>query len=370
VITCPNCQKQNQDHYKFCLGCGAELPRGAAKSALEETVPRGEASPDDDLSDEPTVMGTGPSMEGTLDEPPPAPAKAPSEKPPAASAATDDVAAVAPEPAAEASTPPAAEAVEETGEEVDCPQCDLRNPIRNRFCASCGYRLDQGQPADARPAAEVLAETGVAVITALNPDGTEAGSMALPDGATTVGRDSAEIFAGDVFLSPKHATLIPMPADGKVLVRDEGSLNGVFRKLVADKRQPLSSGQMFRIGQELVRFDLLDFEGPDDDGVELLGSPAEGYVGRVSLVVGRESAGPSFPVPTAGVNLGRERGDVLFPDDGYVSGLHCRLSFDSDQVFLTDLGSSNGTFLRVLGEEELASGDIVLMGQQLFRITL
>ena len=25
VITCPKCFKENQDHYKFCLGCGAEL---------------------------------------------------------------------------------------------------------------------------------------------------------------------------------------------------------------------------------------------------------------------------------------------------------------------------------------------------------
>jgi len=31
VIVCPRCSKENQDHYKFCLGCGAELPREAAK---------------------------------------------------------------------------------------------------------------------------------------------------------------------------------------------------------------------------------------------------------------------------------------------------------------------------------------------------
>ena len=31
MIVCPRCSKENQDHYKFCLGCGAELPRDAAK---------------------------------------------------------------------------------------------------------------------------------------------------------------------------------------------------------------------------------------------------------------------------------------------------------------------------------------------------
>ena len=31
MITCPKCSKENQDHYKFCLGCGGKLePAGGA----------------------------------------------------------------------------------------------------------------------------------------------------------------------------------------------------------------------------------------------------------------------------------------------------------------------------------------------------
>src|SRR4051794_41689184 len=42
VITCPKCFKENQDHYKFCLGCGAELPRDAApKKFAAGTPPHG-----------------------------------------------------------------------------------------------------------------------------------------------------------------------------------------------------------------------------------------------------------------------------------------------------------------------------------------
>src|SRR5579862_7224996 len=42
VITCPKCSKDNQDHYKFCLGCGAELPRGPApKPFSPQTPPQG-----------------------------------------------------------------------------------------------------------------------------------------------------------------------------------------------------------------------------------------------------------------------------------------------------------------------------------------
>jgi pSer/pThr/pTyr-binding forkhead associated (FHA) protein len=37
---------------------------------------------------------------------------------------------------------------------------------------------------------------------------------------------------------------------------------------------------------------------------------------------------------------------------------------------LTDLGSSNGTFLRLRGDRKLESGDILRMGDQLFRFEL
>ena len=53
-----------------------------------------------------------------------------------------------------------------------------------------------------------------------------------------------------------------------------------------------------------------------------------------------------------------------------MSGLHCRISYEDGDVFITDLGSSNGSFIRLMGEEELSNGDILLMGQQLFRITI
>src|SRR6476659_9746058 len=80
VITCPKCFKENQDHYKFCLGCGAELPRDASpKKFAPGTPPQGVAAkqvaaapapvaapaaapapaPARSLEDEVTSVGTG-----------------------------------------------------------------------------------------------------------------------------------------------------------------------------------------------------------------------------------------------------------------------------------------------------------------------
>ena len=38
MIICPKCGKENQDHYKFCLGCGNELPReGGPRGPMRPT---------------------------------------------------------------------------------------------------------------------------------------------------------------------------------------------------------------------------------------------------------------------------------------------------------------------------------------------
>lgn len=133
---------------------------------------------------------------------------------------------------------------------------------------------------------------------------------------------------------------------------------------------PLGLGDVFRIGQELLRIEPLTPLPASADGVDRLGSPSKGYVGRIALIIGRDATGNAYPIPETGLHLGRERGDVLFPEDGYVSGLHCRISHQDGKFFLTDLGSSNGSFIRLMAETEVVSGDILLMGQQLFRVNL
>jgi pSer/pThr/pTyr-binding forkhead associated (FHA) protein len=100
----------------------------------------------------------------------------------------------------------------------------------------------------------------------------------------------------------------------------------------------------------------------------VLGSPNPGYWGRLAVIVGRDQDGSAFPLFGDAVVLGRERGDILFPEDGYVSGTHARISTRDDRYFLTDLNSSNGTFLRIHGERVVDSGSFLLMGQQLFRV--
>jgi pSer/pThr/pTyr-binding forkhead associated (FHA) protein len=225
-------------------------------------------------------------------------------------------------------------------------------------------------PAAAAPAVASGGSTPSIVLTALRADGSEAGTYRLPDAPTvTLGRDTGSIFAGDSYLSPRHATF--SRRSNQLFVKDENSLNGVYLKLRPNEPCLLEFGDIFRIGQEIIRLEELKPQSKAGDGVERFGSPAKGYIGRLSLVIGRDTSGNAFPIPERGVHCGRERGDILFSEDGYVSGLHCKIAKASDgRIYLTDVGSSNGTFVRISSERQIGGTDILLMGQQLFRIDL
>jgi pSer/pThr/pTyr-binding forkhead associated (FHA) protein len=201
-------------------------------------------------------------------------------------------------------------------------------------------------------------------LTLIRPDGTEGGVFPLQEGENAVGRGQGALFDADPYLSPKHAAFALTEAG--LDVSDQQSLNGIFVRITQE--ETLESGDSFRIGQELLRFDAISPPAPLEDGTEIIGTPNPGYWGRLSVVVGRDLDGPAFPLFEEVAKLGRERGDILFPEDGYVSGAHCQLSVREGRVYLKDLGSSNGTFLRVRGSRAVPSGSLMLMGQQLFRV--
>jgi pSer/pThr/pTyr-binding forkhead associated (FHA) protein len=375
VITCQKCAKENQEHYKFCLGCGAELPRDAApRQFTANTPPHGVAAPAAPAYQAPAAAAYQPPPQPAYQpppqpvyQPPPQPAYQAVPQPTYQPQPVPNYAAPAPAAPAYAAPAPAASA---TPSMSACPQCAHPNGPNNLFCGSCGFRLAKAPSRSSLPvAAPPAAPTPGFVLTALRADGSEAGSFTLPaEPHVFIGRETGHIFASDSYLSPRHASFTR--SGSSLIVRDEGSLNGVYRKLARDTPIGLRHGDVFRIGQEIIRFEPIQDEPASPDGVERLGSPAKGYVGRISLIIGRQTTGNSFPVPDVGMHLGRERGDVLFPEDGYVSGLHCRLAWENGALSLTDLGSSNGTFVRLREDTEVQVGDVLLMGQQLFRLSL
>jgi len=384
VISCPKCGKENQDHYKFCLGCGNELPRDAgAARPFHPTPPAGvpAAAPPGPAVSAGSAFGAGPAV-----PPRPAGAAPQAHAAPAASPFAPQPAPPRPEPGPAQPPPQAVPGAPAAGGfQPNCPQCGTPNPRAQRFCMTCGFDNSTAPAAAAAPppqAAFVPPSAPAAMpapaagpqpsrarLVLIRPDGSEGGMFQLNEGNTVVGRDTAPLFASDTYLSPRHATFT---VNGTTVgVRDENSLNGIYVRIERQTPTEIQDGEVFRIGQEILRFEAFRPAVPEADGTEKQGAQLEGLVGRISLVVGRETTANAFPVPIGGLYLGRERGDILFPEDGYVSGLHCQLSVENGKLIVTDVGSSNGSYVRMgRGDRMLKNNDLLLMGQQLFRLTL
>jgi hypothetical protein len=88
--------------------------------------------------------------------------------------------------------------------------------------------------------------------------------------------------------------------------------------------------------------------------------------GKLHLVMEGGQAGETYDLTEETV-IGRANGDMIFPHDGFMSGRHARIVRRGSSFVLVDEGSRNGTFIRIKGEVELKSGDMILIGKQLFR---
>ncbi len=354
MIVCPKCSKENQDHYKFCLGCGSDLPR--AEVPTSATPPAGIAAAEVMAEDAMDAGHRSTPVSDTDDY------NATSLDPmnQVVAGSTGGMAPTTPSP------PPTEEDSAPGPSGTTCANCGAGIPPGFAFCGSCGTPI--GGPAPHPQAAMPVSaqQQQAASLILIQPDGSEGGIVEIPDSDVAVGRDAGGFFETDAYLSPRHAVF--RAQDGQILCRDEISLNGVFKKIMPNVPAEIKSGDVFRMGQELVLFEAIDRGADGPDGTRRMGSPIEGLWGRISLIVGKGRLGNAFPIGGEGVICGRERGNILFPEDGYISGVHMRIHSENGKYFLTDLGSSNGSYLRLKGETALNNGDFILMGAQLFRI--
>jgi pSer/pThr/pTyr-binding forkhead associated (FHA) protein len=206
---------------------------------------------------------------------------------------------------------------------------------------------------------------GQAKLVMLGTDGQAIGERVLAMGeALEIGRAAGPPWEDDAYLDPKHGTLTPV--DDGVEIEDFGSVNGVFVKLTG--RMDVQHGDQFRVGQELLRYEDLPEPTPTENGTERMGSPNPGYWGRLCTMVDPERASTAYPIEGEGITIGRELGDITFPQDGYVSGRHCRVMGDDDGIYIEDTGSSNGTYMRVRSGQTVPYGSYVLIGQKLFQV--
>jgi pSer/pThr/pTyr-binding forkhead associated (FHA) protein len=255
-----------------------------------------------------------------------------------------------------------------------CPNCSTEVPGDNKFCGNCGGKLD-GVPAVAAPAPAKTMFFGAnqvpgrAKLTVIKGEGVDGVTYQLNGTDHIAGRsEGAILFPDDPLLSPRHANFTYK--NNKLHVVDEGSVNGVFMRIKTPTM--LVSGALFLIGEQLLEIEPSPPDlgpQPDAEGTFFYASPKRPSKMKLIQRLRGGEIGMIYRSRADTISIGREGNDVNFLDDPFISGRHAQITMNADgQVTLTDLGSKNGTFVRVTDEAALGHGDYVFLGQQLLRV--
>ncbi len=327
---CPACGGRNSERSQFCHICGARLPEGEGAAPLDQT---GAADP---LSS---------SIYGSL--------------PAGAAPAT-------------AST---------------CAACGyaLAPGQRVSWCPGCGRLFDApvtGTPTPSAPVASphpapmerTITPVGIASPVAqpappgwalvLLKAGERLDRYPLRTPEVLLGRSEGDYnFPEDQLLSPRHARLV---SRGRAFwLEDAGSRNGTFLRLSAPEE--LRHEDVVTFGSLVFRYEstgggrttsLITSEA----GVKLFGSGSERARGRLVRILQDGSDGPAYPLTPSRTIAGRKLGHFLFPEDPLLSRQHVQFYERDGEMWVEDLGSSNGTMIRLRGEVELSKGVVFRIG--------
>jgi pSer/pThr/pTyr-binding forkhead associated (FHA) protein len=274
-----------------------------------------------------------------------------------------------------------------------CKPCGKENPDSARTCRRCGTRNRADRLSEATHVVGAISALPPTHTTAAPPHrrgGVVSGAVArrgrlisvLPSGQddtvhwlesdqVDLGRLEGDILFDDPQLAPRHARL-NLTLGGAMLTPLDGR-NGVYLRIRAAVE--LTDGDHILLGRQVLKFEVLtEHERRPavaiEDGVILFGTPTAEAWGRLrqmtSSGLGRDVVHLSRPR----VTLGREQADLVFADDEFLSRRHAQVAVQDDRALLTDLGSSNGTYLRLRAPHVLVPGDMIRLGDQLLRFEL
>lgn len=252
-----------------------------------------------------------------------------------------------------------------------CTNCQAVVPKGHHFCGRCGaqYYEDGQAPADETLYFGAMMVPGRAKLILIKGEGLEGLSYHLNATEHLAGSASGVVlFPDDAYLSKRHATFLYR--DNILYLRDEGSQNRTFLRV--RKPRKLQDGDLIRVGEQLLRVELLDLksEYPMHEETLMYVSPAKNYQFRLMHILDGGKPGAAYCSVNNDLLIGRQGCDVNFNGDRHVSPKHARVYWQDGAPVLEDLASMNGTYVNTHGEERLAHGDYVQVGSELLRVEI
>ncbi|HYR20788.1 MAG TPA: FHA domain-containing protein [Myxococcales bacterium] len=367
--TCQSCAAENPPAAKFCSECGTPF----GKAPLDARQPRTEQPPTVSVQMDEEPLEELP-VDAGLAEPVPADEPLAEEAPETWAASTDPTAQPAygatPETSPIDLQDPSPEPLgwEEPGEsvpaEVPVDAAEVAEAFEDAPAAIADPLEDAAAPA-AEPEppyqASLVVERGSAAGTTYllghieNVVGAAGAAIELPD---------------DPHLAPCHAAIVF--DEQRLLVRDEGSANGVYLKV--RESAAIEPGDSFVVGERLLRFDgACELPVGEPGETPYLGSPRpHGTVVRITEILRGGKTGRTCFRAGPAIAVGRTGCDVNFASDPQLAPRHAEVRIAPEgSATLVDLDSSpGGVFLRLRPQQslELQPGDVLQLGDQLLRL--
>ncbi len=212
----------------------------------------------------------------------------------------------------------------------------------------------------------------------LPPDsfGAERRPLPLTRNLTLLGREATNDIVIDDGRTSRHHAEIRWDR-GRVQLVDLGSMNGTFVNRQAVRGiVPLASGDTIELGAQRFRFEMLVTPEALAEAQALRETEKmpgmqrpEGVGPAVRLlflaVLTGDAAGTRYELGSPVTRLGRDVECEVRLTDPSVSRLHAQILRQSSGYFVTDVGSSNGTFLngqRLFTPHPLQAGDVLQIG--------
>jgi hypothetical protein len=183
-----------------------------------------------------------------------------------------------------------------------------------------------------------------------------------------IGSQGDIALTGERFSAPKEAAF--SYRGGKLMLIDLEGGNGVFVRI----RQPveLVFGDEFLVGDQVL---CLLANPPADDGpgpgpTYFYASPRWHSSFRLVQIWEGGQHGAACVARGTTLQIGRQEGDMTFPNDPLVGETHSAIEEQAGAIVLTDLGSRAGTFVRITGQREILDGDEIAIGRTRLRVSL
>ena len=258
--------------------------------------------------------------------------------------------------------------VTQTIKPVQCPVCKAFNPAGVMFCVDCGLIFERMLDGDA------FGAPAIQLPMLVDESGRE---HPLRPGVNLIGREG-DVLLSDGRASRRHAQITS--SDTGLILEDLGSTNGTKvedAKLALGEKKALNGGEKISFGGIIMQLALPGTKGGNTTQVfatnktSAMAAAPQKEVAPAQLV----GNGTTYNL-NAGMNgFGRKADNDISITDPYVSGRHGVIEITEQGVFLTDIGSTNGTMLNdaklVPNMRTLMTpDDVIRLGSMEFKVEL